>query len=297
MTIERPLAASDVAAIFDALSQVTRLEAYRLLRRYHPFGLAAGDIARLLAVPHNTLSTHLAALQACRLIQSRREGRTVIFAAIPDRLLAAQSYAANDRPPKFKATPKPGPTIYPAKRSRDAYAAKAYNVLVLCTHNSVRSILAEAIISREGLGRFCAFSAGSRPKARPNAESLTLLSDLGYETKGLRSKSWTEFARAAAPRMDFIITVCDVAAGERCPHWPGHPLSVHWGIPDPTDAPGTKDQRRAALQDAYRQLMNRTTAFVNLPIDQLSFAELKARLAAIGRMEGATELTLSGEAA
>jgi len=297
MSIERPIAASDVAAIFDALSQVTRLEAFRLLRRYHPFGLAAGDIARLLAVPHNTLSTHLAALQACGLIQSRREGRTVIFAAIPDRLAAAQSYAANDKPSKAAGGSKPVSMIYPAKRTDNEVVGKAYNVLVLCTHNSARSILAEAIINREGLGRFRAFSAGSRPKIRPNAEALTLLSDLGYDTKGLHSKSWTEFAGAAAPRMDFIITVCDVAADEDCPHWPGHPLSVHWGIPDPTDAKGTRDQRRAALQDCYRQMMNRTTALVNLPVDQLSFTELKARLAAIGRMEGATELTLTGEAA
>jgi len=296
MRAEQPLAASEIASIFDALSQVTRLEAFRLLLRYHPFGLNAGDISRLLAVPHNTLSTHLAVLQGCGLISSRREGRSMIFAAVPGRFASVQAFL-DVAPVASKSSQQLQPIVYPMKRSGAEDLDKVYNVLVLCTQNSVRSIIAEAIINREGDGRFKAFSAGSRPKSRPNDDAISLLADLGYETAELRSKSWTEFAGAKAPRMDFIITVCDVAAGERCPHWPGHPLTVHWGVRDPTELAGNREQLRAALRDTYRQLMNRTTEFVNLPIERLPLAELKAEIAAIGKMEGATELTLSRIAA
>jgi arsenate reductase len=168
---------------------------------------------------------------------------------------------------------------------------------VLCTGNSARSILAEAILNRHGAGRFRAFSAGSQPKGRPNPVALELLASLGYDTHGLRSKSWTEFAEPGAPKMDFIITVCDTAAGEACPRWPGHPLAAHWGIPDPVEVGGSLEQKRAACQEAYRRLMNRITSLVNLPVERLSLAELGTRLAEIGRMEGATEIARAGAAA
>ena len=298
MAIPNRLTAEDVAAIFAALAQETRLEAYRLLLRYQPFGLMAGDISRLLAVPHNTLSTHMAALQQAGLVRSRREGRSVIFAVDTTRLTAAQDFLVEAR-----ATPRKGKraaasaTVYPIKRPEDAMSDKTYNVLVLCTGNSARSILAEAIINREGHGRFRAFSAGSHPKGAPNPVGLELLASLGYHTSGFRSKSWAEFAGPGAPKLDFIITVCDAAAGESCPYWPGHPLVAHWGITDPADIKGTSEQKRAAFQEAYRQLMNRITAFVNLPIEDLPLAELKVRLTEIGCMEGATELARSGHAA
>jgi arsenate reductase len=173
---------------------------------------------------------------------------------------------------------------------------KTYNVLVLCTGNSARSILAEAILNREGRGRFRAYSAGSQPKSTPNPVGIELLQSLGYDTSGFRSKSWTEFGEPGAPKMDFIITVCDSAAGETCPYWPGHPLVAHWGIPDPAEIDGTLEQKRAAFQEAYRRLMSRVTALVNLPIEQMGLTELKAQLAEIGRMDGATELALGGKA-
>ena len=171
------------------------------------------------------------------------------------------------------------------------------NILVLCTGNSARSIFAEAIIKREGKSRFRAFSAGSQPRGEPNPMGLTLLRELGYETTGLRSKSWSEFGGPDAPRMDFIITVCDTASGEACPHWPGHPLVAHWGIPDPAEVEGTDAQRSAAFEECYRRLMMRITAFVNLPVDSLSLSELKSRLAEIGKMDGATIKALAWEAA
>ena len=285
-----PLTADETAAIFAALSQETRLEAYRLLLRYQPFGLMAGDISRLLAVPHNTLSTHMAVLQNAGLVRSRRDGRSVIFTADSTRLTAAQRFLAEGHvPPRKTKASRATASDYPIKRPEDHMADKAHTILILCTGNSARSILAEAIINREGHGRFRAFSAGSQPKGLPNPVGLELLASLGYDITGFRSKSWTEFADPGAPRMDFIITVCDSAAGEACPYWPGHPLVAHWGIADPADVKGTPEQKRAAFQVAYRQLMNRVTAFVNLPVDDLSLTDLKMRLAEIGRMEGATD--------
>jgi arsenate reductase len=289
--------ARSIASVYAALAQETRLEAYRLLLRYQPFGLTAGDIARLLAVPHNTLSGHLAILQEAELVRSRREGRTIIFAAERMRLAAADAFMTQGRSAKGGVQPIIRPSAYPIRRPELVGSDTPYNVLVLCTANSARSILAEAIINREGAGRFLAYSAGSQPSGVPNPYALDLLSSLGYDTAGLRSKSWTEFAEAGTPTMDFIITVCDSAAGEACPLWPGHPLTAHWGIPDPAAAGGTTAQIRAAVQDAYRQLMNRATAFVNLPIAELPLSDLKARLLEIARMDGATPLARRGEAA
>lgn len=297
MVLPEPHKASDVATIFAALSQETRLEAYRLLLRYQPFGLLAGDISRLLAVPHNTLSTHLAVLQGAGLVRSRREGRSIIFAADTTRLTAAQAFLIEGQMPPRKKSATRTANVYPIKRPEVAVSDKVHNVLILCTGNSARSILAEAIINREGRGRFRAFSAGSQPKGTPNPVGLELLESLGYDTSGFRSKSWSEFAEPGAPEMDFIITVCDSAAGEACPHWPGHPLVAHWGIADPADVKGTREQKRSAFHEAYRHLMNRITAFVNLPVDDLALTDLKARLADIGRMQGATELARGGKAA
>ncbi len=166
--------------------------------------------------------------------------------------------------------------------------AKTYDILILCTGNSARSILAEAIINREGQGRFRAFSAGSQPKGVPNPVGLELLESLGYDTSAFRSKSWNEFAVPGAPAMDIVITVCDSAAGEACPLWPGVPVVAHWGIPDPADAGETHTERLEAFQVAYRRLKARIQAMVALPVETMSGAELKARLAEIGRMEGAT---------
>jgi arsenate reductase len=293
------LSAAETAAIFSALSQETRLEAYRLLLRYQPFGLTAGDISRLLAVPHNTLSTHMSLLQNAGLVRSRREGRSIIFAANPVRLAAAEAFLDQGRAKaqSRKNSPSAQGTAYPRKRSEEDQSRKRYNVLVLCTGNTARSIMAEAILNREGNGRFNGYSAGSNPKSRPHSVGLELLSGLGYDTNGLRSKSWAEFAKLGAPKMDFIITVCDKAAGELCPHWPGHPLAAHWGIADPAQVSGSAEEKRAAFQETYRQLMNRLTAFINLPLEDLSLADLKTRLAEIGHMEGATQMALTGRAA
>jgi arsenate reductase (thioredoxin) len=163
-----------------------------------------------------------------------------------------------------------------------------YNVLFLCTGNSARSIIAEAILNKIGQGTFRAYSAGSQPKGQVNPHTITLLRGLGYDTTGVRSKSWSEFAQAGAPALDFVFTVCDNAAGEACPVWPGQPMTAHWGIPDPAEAQGTEAEIAAAFLDAYRMLMRRIELFTSLPIAKLDQMTLRSRLREIGQIEGAT---------
>ncbi len=163
-----------------------------------------------------------------------------------------------------------------------------YNVLFLCTGNSARSILAEAILNKEGLGKFHAYSAGSQPRGAVNPYALRLLQRLGHETSALRSKSWDEFAKPGAPNFDFIFTVCDNAAGETCPLWPGKPMTAHWGIPDPATVEGSPAEIATAFNDTYRMLSRRISVFTALPIASLDEISLMTKLRDIGRMEGAT---------
>jgi arsenate reductase len=164
-----------------------------------------------------------------------------------------------------------------------------YNVLFLCTGNSARSIIAEAILNRAGRGRFKAFSAGSQPKGKINPRTLDLLRKFNYDVSTLRSKSWSEFAKPGAPDLDFVFTVCDNAAGESCPLWPGQPITAHWGIPDPVAASGTEAEIALAFKDAYRMLNRRIDLFLALPIEKLDRLVLTTRLREIGRSEGAAE--------
>jgi protein-tyrosine-phosphatase len=157
-------------------------------------------------------------------------------------------------------------------------ADSVYNVLFLCTGNSARSIMAEAILNRVGQGRFRAFSAGSQPAGKVQEHVLVLLKALGYDTAGFRSKSWDEFGAPGAPEMDFVFTVCDDAAGEACPVWPGHPATAHWSIPDPAKASGSHAEVSAAYDEAYRMLSNRIAAFVSLPLDKLDRSALHHHL-------------------
>lgn len=165
-------------------------------------------------------------------------------------------------------------------------AEKVFGVLFICSGNSARSILAEAILNRDGKGRFRAFSAGSHPKGRVHAYAIDLLKRMNYPLDGLRSKSWDEFARPDAPQLDFVFTVCDNAAGEVCPVWPGQPMTAHWGAPDPAAVAGSEAEKRAAFAETYRMLNNRISIFVNLPIASLDRLSLKKRLDEIGRGKG-----------
>ena len=161
--------------------------------------------------------------------------------------------------------------------------AKIYNVLFLCTGNSARSLMAEAILMREAPEQFCAFSAGSHPRGEPHPYTIDLLKGLNHDTGFARSKSWDEFATTDAPKMDFVFTVCDKAAAEICPVWPGQPISAHWGVPDPTRVEGSEAEKRVAFTETYRMLRNRISIFTNLPLDALDRFALQARLDDIGK--------------
>jgi arsenate reductase len=172
---------------------------------------------------------------------------------------------------------------------------KPHNVLFLCTGNSARSVMAEVILNRAGQGRFRAFSAGSHPKGQIHPYTLDLLRKLHYDVSGLRSKSWLEFAQPDAPKLDFVFTVCDDAAGETCPVWPGQPMTAHWGVPDPAAATGTEAEIRYAFADTLRMLTNRINIFISLPLAKIDRLSLQKRLDAIGKSKDATAPVTAAE--
>jgi protein-tyrosine-phosphatase len=158
-----------------------------------------------------------------------------------------------------------------------------FNVLFLCTGNSARSIIAECVMNREGQGRFKAFSAGSHPRGEVNPFALDLLKRTNFDVSGLRSKSWHEFAEPGAPKLDFVFTVCDDAAGEECPYWPGQPMSAHWGMPDPAAVQGSDTEKALAFAETMRGLTDRISVFVNLPLGSIDRLSLQRRLDEIGK--------------
>ncbi len=165
---------------------------------------------------------------------------------------------------------------------------RIFNVLFLCTGNTARSVLAEGILRKDGAGRFRAYSAGSQPKGVVNPIALKTLQAFGYPDDGYRSKGWEEFSGPDAPQMDFIFTVCDSAAGETCPIWPGHPMTAHWGIEDPAAVEGAEIDKERAFNDAFRYMKSRISAFIALPVKSLDALTLKGKLRAIGDLEGAS---------
>lgn len=162
---------------------------------------------------------------------------------------------------------------------------KTWNMLFLCTGNSARSVMAEVLLNTLSKGRFRAYSAGSQPAGRVNPFAIELLAKNGHDTSGLRSKSWDEFAVAGAPHMDFVITVCDNAAGEACPLWPGQPMTAHWGFEDPAAVVGTDEQRREKFVSVYHQIANRLKVFLSLPVERLDLIALQDRLKEIGKSQ------------
>ena len=162
-------------------------------------------------------------------------------------------------------------------------AQREYNVLFLCTGNSARSIIAEAILSREGIGRFKSFSAGSQPAGQVNPYAIDLLESLNFDTSKFRSKNWDEFAEKNAPKMDFVFTVCDSAAAESCPVWPGQPMTAHWGVPDPAAVEGSDAEIRFAFADTFRMLNSRISIFLNLPLASIDSLSIQRELDKIGK--------------
>jgi arsenate reductase len=286
---------------FAALAQEHRLAVFRLLVREGPNGLPAGEIADRVAVPSSTLSRHLAHLEQAHLLRSWRVKRQIYYAVDIEgtrRLVAFLMEECCQGRPEICEYEGAGSCCDEGDRSHTSVAGsnqveasdmtdKLYNVLFLCTGNSARSIIAECILNRLGQGRFKAFSAGSHPAGKVNPNALALLKRLNYPTDALRSKSWDEFAAPSPIVLDFVFTVCDNAAGEICPVWPGQPMTAHWGIPDPVAVVGRAAEIALAFSDTHRMLNNRISIFLSLPLAKLDTLSLQKRLDAIGKTEDA----------
>jgi arsenate reductase len=269
---------SEAAAALAALSQETRLDLIRLLIAEGANGLPAGDIGAHLGVPPSTLSFHLAALERAGLTQSTRHGRQIIHAVRIAGLRQVLSFltetCCGGRPELCGDLAD----LLPLSQSESPGMVAAFNVLFLCTHNSARSIMAEAILRAVGGGRFQAWSAGSDPIAAPNPEVIAKLHALGHPTDDLRSKSWHEFTGPNAPRIDFVITLCDTLEGQICPDFGALAVTGAWPLPDPAKFTGSAIERASMLNMLYASLLRRIEIFISLPFATLDRIAMKARL-------------------
>ena len=260
-----------------ALGQTTRLAVIRSLLKAHPDGINAGDIARLCDVAHNTLSAHLNVLTNAGLVTAERRGREMNYRVELKRLRSLVKSLAKDC----------GDVLLVATDESDdvlteRFMTPAFNVLFLCTHNSARSIMAEALLEKIGRGQFRAYSAGSDPAPEPLPEVVARLKDLGHDTSQLRCKSWNEFKGPDAPRMDFIIALCDVPHGQFCPDLGGQYVTAAWPLPDPAAFTGSATERTTLLNELYAMIRRRIEIFTSLPFRSLDRMALKARLDEIG---------------
>jgi protein-tyrosine-phosphatase/DNA-binding transcriptional ArsR family regulator len=268
----------DAVQILAALAQESRLGAMRLLIAEGPRGLPAGELADRLGMPASTSSFHLSALERAGLVQSTRQGRQIIYAArfiALRELLAFLTEACCGGQPELCGDLA---RLLPPLPDEEQGMTAAFNVLFLCTHNSARSIIAEAILQRIGGGRFRAYSAGSAPIAEPNPEVIAKLRALGLDTAGLRSKSWHEFTGPDAPRMDFVITLCDTLDGQVCPDFGKLAVTAAWPLPDPAKFTGSGIERSTMLNELYASLRRRIEIFISLPFASLDRIAMKARL-------------------
>jgi arsenate reductase len=269
---------SDAAAAFAALSVAARLNLVRLLLAHGATGLAAGEIAARLGMPASTTSFHLAALERAGLTQSTRQGRQIIhavrFNGLRQLLVFLTETCCGGRPDLCGDIARLLPPLPEVEYGMTA----AFNVLFLCTHNSARSIMAEALLSKIGGGRFRAWSAGSDPNDAPNPEVIEKLKALGHDTDHLRCKSWHEFTGPNAARMDFVITLCDTVRGQVCPDFGDLAVTAAWPLPDPAKFTGGTVERTALLNELYASLRRRLEIFTALPFTSLDRMALKARL-------------------
>ncbi len=269
---------TEAAAAFAALSVEARLGLLRLLMAAGPSGLPAGELSARLGLPASTASFHLAALERAGLTQATRQGRQIIHAARIHglrRLLGFLTETCCGGRPELCGDLS---RLLPPWPEEDQGMTPAFNVLFLCTHNSARSIMAEALLNRHGGGRFRAWSAGSAPADRPNPEVIARLHALGHDTAALRSKSWNEFTGPSAPRMDFVITLCDTPDGQECPDFGGVAVTAAWPLPDPARFTGSDVERAALLNELYAGLRRRIDIFLALPFASLDRMAMKARL-------------------
>jgi protein-tyrosine-phosphatase/DNA-binding transcriptional ArsR family regulator len=261
-----------------ALGQTTRLAVVRSLLKAHPDGINAGDIARLCDVAHNTLSAHLNVLTNAGLVTVERRGREMNYRVELKRLRSLVRSLAKDCGDVV---------LVSADESEDTSVTErfmnpAFNVLFLCTHNSARSIMAEALLEKLGRGSFRAYSAGADPGREPLPEVIERLKAMGHDTSQLRCKSWDEFKGPDAPRMDFIIALCDVPHGQFCPDLAGQYVTAAWPLPDPAAFKGSATERTTLLNELYAMIRRRIEIFTSLPFRSLDRMALKARLDEIG---------------
>jgi protein-tyrosine-phosphatase/DNA-binding transcriptional ArsR family regulator len=272
----------EAVGAFAAIAQETRLDLMRLLLAQGANGLPAGEIATLLGVPSSTLSFHLAALERAGLTQSTRQGRQIVHAAringVRRLLTFLTETCCGGRPELCGDLAR----LFPPLPEEDKGMIPAFNMLFLCTHNSARSIMAEAILQKFGGGRFHAYSAGSNPIAAPLREVIDRLKVLGHDVSSLRSKSWNEFTGPNAPRMDFVIALCDILHGQTCPDFGEVVMTGAWPLPDPAKFKGSPTERAILLNELYASLRRRIDIFTALPFASLDRMAIKARLDEIG---------------
>ena len=272
----------EAAAKFSALGQQTRLDVMRLLASRGASGMAAGELATSLDQAPSKLSFHLSALEQAGLVQSTRQGRFLIYAVRFAGLRALFSFltetCCNGRPELCGDLAR----LFPDEVDEASAMTPAFNVLFLCTRNSARSIMAEAILEKIGRGKFHAYSAGSMPADAPMPQVLERLTVMGHDVSRLRSKSWDEFTGPDAPRMDFLLTLCDPEVGEVCPDLGARPITAVWPFPDPAKFQGSDVERTTVLNELYGMIRRRLEGFTNLPFDTLDRIALKARLDQLG---------------
>ncbi|HTR86988.1 MAG TPA: metalloregulator ArsR/SmtB family transcription factor [Reyranella sp.] len=276
---------NDVIALdrLASLAQPTRLATLRRLLSAYPGSLPAGDLARACEAPHNTMSTHLGVLMRAGLVQVEREGRTMNYRADLGAFRGLVGFLLEDccggRPELCGDIAKLLPR---EETAREDVVSPSFNVLFLCTHNSARSIMAEAILRNVGKGRFNAYSAGSDPARQPMPEVIERLKRLGHDVSALRSKSWDEFTGPNAPRMDFVIALCDTPQGQVCPDLGEQFVTAAWPLPDPAAFAGSPTERVTLLNELYGMARRRIEIFTSLPFASLDRMALKKRLDEIG---------------
>jgi ArsR family transcriptional regulator, arsenate/arsenite/antimonite-responsive transcriptional repressor / arsenate reductase (thioredoxin) len=268
------------------LGHPQRLAIFRLLMRRYPDRVSAGEIAHALGLKPSTLSAYLSGLMQAGLIEQEREGTSLRYAVAMTEVRRTFDYLLLDC---CRGRPEIcSPVSLPHITGTTAMSDLKYKVLFICTGNSARSIFAESILRKEAGDHFEAYSAGTRPRSELNPFALEVLGQKGHDISVLRAKNVSEFQTEDAPRFDFVFTVCDRAANEECPSWPGQPISAHWGMPDPVKADGTDAQKSLAFYQAYGALTNRIRAFVALPISSLGRISLQRAVDDLAR-RGAEE--------
>ena len=267
-----------------SLAQPTRLAAVRRLLAIYPRSLSAGEIARFCDVPHNTMSTHLATLTRAGLVTVTKQGRVMNYSADPRNFRGLVGFLARDccdGQPELCADILKA-VMEDTREIEETGMSASFNVLFICTHNSARSIMAEALLEKVGRARFRPYSAGSDPAAKPLPQVIERLKALGHDISKLRSKSWNEFARPDAPRMDFIVALCDTIEGEVCPDLGTDIVTASWPLPDPARFTGSPAERTTLLNELYAMTRRRIEIFTNLPFASLDRMAVKIRLDEIG---------------